>query len=439
MNQATKALPPIVTGKDEPLRLFAIGLPVIAGLLPAVLALGAKAVTPCFVLLGLLAIVDLVRSGDWRRPLGRTARLSVALFCGLLAWGLASVVWEYTSGLALHKTGQLVGLTLLGLPIVLAATHQDRKIGARTLVAVCCGLTATLALLAVERIFGLPLAHFRYGVPVAMGALHMDVYKNLATAGGVFAVPAIGFALMRRRWLMAGVMTISIFTAALLSNSSTALVSLAAVTGLAVAGLVSRRLAALLLAVGLVAGFSLAPPATLRLPDTLQVTQQLPWLPSSLVHRTAIWRFVAENAVQRPVAGWGLDASRELPGGDANITVYAHFGGKIYPNAQQILPLHPHNFVMQLWLELGGIGMGIFLAMLLALLRLALAQKGQAATVCVAALATPVLVGTASYGLWQTWWVSCLWLAVALVAALVPKDEGCRGNPEGAQAVDRAG
>src|SRR5262249_50005268 len=36
----------------------------------------------------------------------------------------------------------------------------------------------------------------------------------------------------------------------------------------------------------------------------------------SLAHRLEIWNFVGRHIAERPVLGWGLDASRAIPGGD---------------------------------------------------------------------------------------------------------------------------
>lgn len=399
--------------------LFPASFIILAALLPFLLMFIPKAIVVAFGLVALCAGIDLVRNGGWRY--GWDGKILAAL-TALLVWGLASMLWEETAGLALHKTGQLLGLCLPGLVVVTAAKQLNQAVGRRVVTALCLGFVAVAVLVAIETWFNLPISRFRYGLSAGSSAINITVYKNLAAAGSIFAVPAIGFALLWRRWLMAGAMVAALLACAVLSHSFTALVSLAVIALMALSCLAWRRLPALLLAIALFGGF-LAAPLALKIPDTRQVTTQLPWLPPSFVHRSAIWHFVAENAAQRPIMGWGLDAARELPGGDADMHLYATFNGKIIEYNQQILPLHPHNFVMQLWLELGVVGMVLFLALLFVLLGKCAAQPGGIAPVCTAALATPILVGTASYGLWQSWWIACLWLVGALVVALLPKGE----------------
>jgi O-antigen ligase len=86
-----------------------------------------------------------------------------------------------------------------------------------------------------------------------------------------------------------------------------------------------------------------------------------------------------------------------------------------------MLPLHPHNAPLQLWLELGAPG-----AMLGALIaadlwcRLAAARWPRNYTTAAAgslAAASAACLGT--YGIWQEWWLGTLFLALFLVRVMV--------------------
>ena len=63
--------------------------------------------------------------------------------------------------------------------------------------------------------------------------------------------------------------------------------------------------------------------------------QNAAWLPESSRHRVEIWNAVADLIVQKPLLGWGFDASRAIGVG---------------------VPLHPHNASLQVLLELGAVG-----------------------------------------------------------------------------------
>lgn len=128
--------------------------------------------------------------------------------------------------------------------------------------------------------------------------------------------------------------------------------------------------------------------------------------PVSVRHRVGIWSFVGTKIVERPYLGWGLDSSRSIPG-----------GGDVGPaGLPENLPLHPHNWSMQITLEFGFVG----LIGLLALFAVGLARllKAMADPPLFLVSVTVVSIGVAGYfsfGLWQTW----LWAAAGLSISLV--------------------
>ena len=142
-------------------------------------------------------------------------------------------------------------------------------------------------------------------------------------------------------------------------------------------------------------------------------------LPLSAVHRLVIWDFTVARIAEKPLTGWGLEASRAMPGGRAqpdtatldrlNITNPAQRAFLANPHVE-VMPLHPHNGALQLWLELGGIG-----ALLGAVLMLALgfaASRSAVPAVGAGMLASAAVTGMLSFGLWQAWWVASLLLAM---------------------------
>jgi len=145
----------------------------------------------------------------------------------------------------------------------------------------------------------------------------------------------------------------------------------------------------------------------------------------SIVHRTIIWDFTLARIKERPVLGWGLDASRRMPGGGAEVTVSGFAKGatgerQVVEMTGQVMPLHPHNGVLQIWLELGGLGAVTASGLLaLAAIRLPRRRLSRAAKAAVAAsLTAGFTVALVSYGLWQGWWLASLFLMASLPALL---------------------
>ena len=92
--------------------------------------------------------------------------------------------------------------------------------------------------------------------------------------------------------------------------------------------------------------------AVVSAPLTFAQLEQLPGLAAaadrfkiSAGHRLLIWSFTGDRIAERPLTGWGLDASRAIPGGRDPIRP-----------GEAWMPLHPHNAALQLWLELGAPG-----------------------------------------------------------------------------------
>lgn len=134
------------------------------------------------------------------------------------------------------------------------------------------------------------------------------------------------------------------------------------------------------------------------------------WVPFSLQHRLFIWQHVAEWVFQKPVFGWGFAASEHLPAFDA-----AAFKGK-----KAAIPLHPHNAALQLWLELGLVGVVAGCGLLVVLFRRLARYARPTRELLLGAAVTTVLIALPGYGLWQTHWVAAIvwtWVAAAVVLA----------------------
>jgi exopolysaccharide production protein ExoQ len=137
------------------------------------------------------------------------------------------------------------------------------------------------------------------------------------------------------------------------------------------------------------------------------LVEQITAAARSFTHRLMIWDFVTTNILQHPLFGWALDASRAIPGGK-----------DIIPTFGERLPLHPHNALLQLHLELGipGVVLGVILAVRICL-RVGdgfddIGRAGARAMVFAA-----ICFAVASFSVWQSWWMSFQFIAAAIGAA----------------------
>ncbi|MSP68077.1 MAG: O-antigen ligase family protein [Alphaproteobacteria bacterium] len=176
-----------------------------------------------------------------------------------------------------------------------------------------------------------------------------------------------------------------------------------------------------------IAGGALATPVlplTLLAPETLVPRVHPTYAPA--IHRLYIWRFVAEQVWERPLLGYGIESSRRFPGASRHVLdVYPEAPGIVRTEGVlPILPLHPHNAALQVWLEL-GLGGALAFAALVALVLSSAARRDRPPAVA-AGLAGATITGIAialfAYGIWQGWWIAALFLTAAWMigAAALP-------------------
>lgn len=127
---------------------------------------------------------------------------------------------------------------------------------------------------------------------------------------------------------------------------------------------------------------------------------------ANIAPRLEIWDFVARRALENPVLGYGIEATRRM-----------HFDtAEIYFKGNTVL--HPHNFALQIWVEFGALG-ALCAAAFLYFMVLEIGRLPPfSARLSLATFIAALSVGATGYGLWQGWWLGALivfaaWVLVA--------------------------
>jgi hypothetical protein len=271
------------------------------------------------------------------------------------------------------------------------------------------------------------------GLAIGLAAAAFDYLSGNALRGTVRGLPAwdvtLSFGLKNAAAVLALLLPLGVFAPALPVWPRIAL----GVIGGAVVLMLPGDSAKLAVLAGLAAGLAgLVLPRVTRwglAAIAVVLVLGLPWilkavlpidvgsLPESAAHRLLIWNFVVERINEGMGLGWGMDSSRAIPGGTGHpdAAMLAEFGltaKRDWFAFAQLLPLHPHNLALQVWLELGGVG-AVAMAALLGLL--ALQARGGAAC---GAYAAGLVIAMLSYGAWQYWWVAALLLAALASRAI---------------------
>jgi O-antigen ligase len=407
-------------------RLPAPRLPTARDAAGVILA-GAAAISAplaVFAPLGLAPLLAVAALGlvacDPRAPLAAASRHVplAALLLLLSLWGALSALWSPVPGHSLLEGARLLAVSAAGLVVFAAARTPAPARSRRLALALVAGVALALLLLQSERNDGEVLAHLLADRPAA-APLDLARYDRGVTLLLLAAWPAL-LALATRfgGWAaLAGAAPV----AATLVEFASATAALAGLLGLLAFPLGARlpRLAAAGL-VGVLLALALVLPLTAPDGDAIAGLQAaLPSLKPSAVHRLAIWRFTAERIAERPILGWGMDASRALPGG--RTPVAAAMTALRLPATAESLPLHPHDAALQWRVELGLPGALAAIALIALILWRLAGDRGLSPATrgfCFAYAASAATVASLSFGVWQAWWLSALWLTASWLAAL---------------------
>jgi len=397
-----------------------LGGPRIVAMHIAFLALVPVAVfaNKAAVLAFLLAALPNLRLGGWQRLWSSAALLATGIFL-LCAWALISL--SYAPEPDLGRAVRHLLLLPVGLVWVAGLTEleprQQRDLSRTLLLA--AGLTVLVFLFEIV-IGGLitRLAH-----PDGFSQ-EKKLYERIAV--GLVLLVGVTWPVCQRLWVRSRGLAV-LFLAAVVA-CVLVLPMAAAVLALLVGGtslLLALRWPRMVLAVALVflLGYLAAAPTLSRHWLTIADARESGLaLPSGWEHRLGIWNYVAVEVGAVGLLGAGYDSSRVVGRRDDVIVEITGPDGS-HPEA---LPLHPHNAVLQVWLELGLPGVAalglIILGLFALLLRAPPPAARRAALIATAAtLAVPLLI---SFGVWQSWWLSALMLCAGAAVILLGPSPG---------------
>lgn len=329
---------------------------------------------------------------------GLRPTLAVLLGAAFFAWGLASVAWSPT-----HRVTDWVK----AVPVIVSAWVVARSLGGApaTVAKPVFGVViALLILLTVERVTGGGV------IGLARPGDASDRLFDLISPGlallSCLLFPAARLAqdLSGRRW--AGVvLVVGSFVLALTYRMDAAPVAIACgAISYGIARLWGRAGVALVAAGIAAVALSWGPVASVAWQHGEQT-----WLTAhanlNWGYRVEIWNRVYELIGARPGLGYGFDSARALAQG-AGVTF-----------------LHPHNGLLQVWLELGAVGVALLLAWAAVSLRgyLSHSRDRQALATTAATMTAVAVFWLISFGVWQGWWLAAIGLAFC-ACALAQRD-----------------
>jgi exopolysaccharide production protein ExoQ len=366
-----------------------------------------------------LACVALIVSRHDGLPIVPKSVRALMIVVPLLAWMLASAIWSLDGKASAVVTLRVAVLLSGGFVLVtsFALLPPDRL--RLPLIASALGLSAASAVVAGDLALGGHLALFLHG-PRPDGTDPALAYGRAATLNAILMVPVLVGLLRLGAFRLAAAYALLTAIAILQTSSLSAKTAFAAGLLTLAVVLILPQLRWVVLALLSLAVVTL--PLLFPLPLNAEVTCWLANHKPSALHRLEIWSFVAEHIEQRPIAGWGLDAARRLPGGTSKLIIH-HCDAADRPDgvalSSETLPLHSHNAILQVWLELGGIGVVLGFGPLIfafwQAFRAPAWDSRPAQAMIAGTITAAILIGLVGFGIWQEWFLSGLFIAAAFV------------------------
>ncbi len=403
--------------------------------------------SPFFLMvIGLTLIVAAPRRGvDWHALLKPNAALFALL--ALALYTCLSAAWAANPEGALSKSSLLAAATLVVFAGSAAITTLDAEEAQRASRALIAGALCATGFVLVELLSDGALTRFAMNT---ISAFRPDRAKHITIVGGrvtrinlsEFNQSAATLALLLwpgllalrsavetpRRRLLALLFFVALAVPIAISEHNSSQVGIVASLAVLLLALRWPRATIRGLAAMWCLGFVLVLPL-----DFLAYNgglHQVKWLPGSFRARVIIWEYTAERVLEQPWIGIGADSTPAMKttGGTPDWPkgfVYKRTTGQ-----------HAHNLFLQVWYELGVIGVILAAiagaAVALRLLALPLAAQAYGA----ASFTLFAVIAAFAWGVWQVW-LMCAFALVPLYLGMAAQplrahrgaDEAAAGDP----------
>ncbi len=406
--------------------------------LPVWVAYGALAPVAVYSFVNLVVVLLVCALGvhGWR-GLSRTVRgiaraVPPELASALALWLVLTCLWAVQPVDALSTLAKLAVLMVAAIAAwsaIESLTHRNLRL-VQKIIAGGAGLLC--AIYAFEIIFAAPIAtavkeiymgDLGPGIDDATRAMLIEERAHQKIARGMVALGALSFPVGYFIWrrtkspLFAGLWWVGCLIVAFAAHMSSVPVAMVAAL-LPMIWIWRFPRHGLMHMAGLACAFILAVPLIAQQIDRperlgIEGTQ----LDVSSQHRIQIYHYTANLIMERPLTGWGFRAARNMS--DQAPAFVAAGYSEPFNAAQTILPLHPHNMALQIWLETGFVGVVLLsMLILIAVARISAARLSKTQRVMIGGTAGFLFViANISFGIWQFHWLALMALTAGAVLA----------------------
>jgi hypothetical protein len=381
---------------------------------PIATALSRNAAFPLLLVVALLLVVTVALQSEGTKKLIDVARWmfsfkldapAAAIALAIILFALVSLLWSPAPGRGL---GALAGASTAALVSVYCCALLARHISIPDWLIWALPLTIAVGcfLLVSELMFGSP-------VRSALGAFPHFSRLNRAALTIALMLPLL-FLIgdNRSRIITCAAVWPMALAVVLMSASETAkIIIIVSIVTLVIARFIQARYLLFFVGMFVIATHAFAP---------LVLTALYSFFPRDFIEANAsslaqhfvrleIWWAYAQQVFAAPVIGHGLQASYNA------IDAYA---GSDEGIIRGLVFIHPHNFSIQVWYELGMLGVTLSSTMIFLLLRFILKLPDIQLKVAVMQVIGVWSVAYVSHGAWQHWWWALIGIITILFSSL---------------------
>ncbi len=373
----------------------------------------------CF-LPAVTALLSAIYAYSMTRTLPPLDKKLFGFFAALCLLAAASAFWSFNRNFALERSLKLAGLFFSLAPLLFFAQTIDvnaAKKNALTIIAVMMCAVAGLAItFEYETAFSITksILHFEGELPESI--LNGYLINRNATFLTLLCFPVLlllctGTLTKRNKQILAAIMLACVLSALAHSASQTAQIS-AALGVLMLFYPSHKKIARKVLLGGIIAAMLAAPffagpiQRTFFAGYTADTVLPVFLDSASVPHRIEVWSFISDQIMDKPFFGHGVEATRFF------------YSDERLPLAKVHSVLHPHNAVLQIWVEFGLMGILLLIGFTVYLFNKLdtlppLLQRYYTMLMI-------VLFGITStgYGLWQAWQLGMIFTLCALSVAI---------------------
>lgn len=370
---------------------------------------------------GLLALIGLGVRYFYVREKTSWPKTLLLITGSICALSLLSALWAIDPAMAIRRTFKTAAVIIPAAFLVRLALDMPEQALRKYTPYIPFAFFAGMALISLEYLAGMPLYHIIHNIPFDQ-KVQLHVYNRGASVLAVLFIASFftlqSCANKQKTLLSAAAILVTIPFFVITASQSA---QLAIICGVIIAFLFpyGKKWAWMILQAGLVSLTLLAPWIAIWLfHNYADSIHALPHMGggdqgASAGNRLEVWDYISRYALQNPLYGFGVEATRSVKEFDS---------AEIFQRGKTIL--HPHNFALQAWIEFGLIGAISTCALVIySLQKIQKDFQYGSQRIFLPTFCMLVSIGATGYGVWQGWWLGLILMAVAYTVICARYDQ----------------